>query len=128
VAALRGVKVLDNASDLGLHGDALLGVGLAGGFEGHDQVTDDGLGDLNRQRGGLDLLVGGGGGGRAGRGAGGRSRLVFRLGRGFVEDEEVDACGDEGENKESPKDGFGNAHQPPPCISKHKDAFGAGEW
>ena len=75
VTAFGGVQVLDDPADFGLHGDPLLGVGLAGGLQGHDQVAEKGLGDLDRERRGLDLLVRGSGGrGRGGR----RSGAVFQ--------------------------------------------------
>ena len=50
-------------------------------------------------------------------------RLVFGLGRSLLEDEEIDAGGDEDEDQEPAQDGFGDAHRPPPYISEQKDAF-----
>ena len=117
VTALGGGEVLDGPADLGLHGDALFRVGLAGRFEGHDQVAEEGLVDLDREGGGFDLLVGRGFGG--GRRGGGGSGLAGGLGRAFIEDEEIDAGGDQDQDQESAQDGLRNAHQPPPCQTAH---------
>ena len=116
MAALGSVKVFDNATDLGLHGDPLLGVGFPRRLQGHDQVSNSRFGDLDGKRGGFDLLVGGGGGAFAG--GLGRSvfRLIFRFGGGLVEDEKICAGGGQNEDQKTTQDGFGNAHRPPPNL------------